>query len=99
MIIKKEAVMNAKNIPAGYQLVNMGGTDISTAGGVTVTGVNAAIQQSNGKLLILYNLVIGDTAYPNAVPVMYDGAKVTIPNTGTFTVTDADLVAYTASGE
>lgn len=92
--------MNAKNIPAGYQLVNMGGADISTAGGVTVPGVDSAIKQSNGKMLILYNLVIGDVVYPNAVPVAYDGTKVIIPNTGTFTVSDADLVTYTAaSGE
>lgn len=88
--------MNMKPIPAGYQLIDMGGKDITPAAGVTVPGVYNSVQRSNGKLIILYNVVLGTTVYPNSIAAVYNGTSIVLPGLGSFTVDEADLVKYTA---
>lgn len=81
----------------GYQLVNFKGISLTAGTGATISGVFSAIQNANGKRIIISGLVIGGTQY-NDVPV-----EVTVNSSNyifncygyDFVITSADLVTAT----
>lgn len=86
-----------KAYPAGYQLIDMQNIDLTPASGVTVPGVYERVQKSNGKLLLLWNVKLGATVYPNAMAVYNTGSSIVLPGLGSFTVTSADKITYTVA--
>ena len=89
-------------IKGGYQIIDLKGATLAS----TITGLNAAIKNANGKPIILTNFKISTTLYPDRYFVNYvagaSGAYIlslVISNTlYKITVSSADAITL-ASGD